>query len=77
MPSVKNLIRLFLRIRFLKMCAIPFMGFGRKIHIKREAVTVSLFVLYISSRDGFPFLKKITAVRTAGRLKALFKKLRP
>ena len=29
-----------------KMCAIPFKGFDRKIHIKREAVTVSLFVLY-------------------------------
>ena len=42
------------------MCAIPFKGFDRKIHIKREAVTVSLFVY--------------TAVRTAGRLKAIFKK---
>ena len=62
------------------------MGFGRKIHIKGEAVTVSPFVLYISSRDGFPFcvysavistgrqkaLLKITAVRTAGRLKAAY-----
>jgi len=43
LPSVKNLIRLFLRILFPKnVCNSTDPGEG---NIKREAVTVSLFVL--------------------------------
>ena len=43
LPSVKNLIRLFLRIHFPKnVCNSTDPGEG---NIKREAVTVSLFVL--------------------------------
>ena len=57
------------------MCAIPFKGFDRKIHIKREAVTVSLFMFYkVGLQTDFVdgLWPIYMAVRTAGRLKAIF-----